>query len=152
MSLEARITNCQAARGFALAGKAIFTLRSAATGARYTFKVRKAKDKAIFFVSCLYGSANESDYAYLGIVDGENCFRVTAKSRFTNDSPQARAFEWTWRRLVTLAELPEAIEFWHEGRCGHCGRLLTVPESIASGIGPECAKKHGRPVFRAEAA
>lgn len=150
--LEARITNCAAARGFALAGKAIFTLRSAATGARYTFKVRQAKDKAIFFVSALYGSANESDYAYLGIIDGDGCFRVTAKSRFSKDSPQAKAFDWTWRRLVNLTELPDGLEFWHEGRCGRCGRLLTVPESIASGIGPECAKKRGGRVFKAEAA
>jgi hypothetical protein len=28
---------------------------------------------------------------------------------------------------------------WHEGRCGRCGRKLTVPESIESGFGPECA-------------
>ena len=32
------------------------------------------------------------------------------------------------------------LEVWHEGRCGRCNRALTVPESIASGIGPECAK------------
>jgi hypothetical protein len=28
----------------------------------------------------------------------------------------------------------------HEGKCGRCGRLLTVPSSIESGIGPECSK------------
>ena len=27
---------------------------------------------------------------------------------------------------------------WHEGRCGRCGRKLTVPESIEAGYGPEC--------------
>ena len=26
----------------------------------------------------------------------------------------------------------------HEGKCGCCGRSLTVPESIKRGIGPEC--------------
>lgn len=29
------------------------------------------------------------------------------------------------------------------GRCGHCGRTLTDPESIAAGIGPICAGKMG---------
>jgi hypothetical protein len=33
------------------------------------------------------------------------------------------------------------VEFWHEGKCCRCGRKLTVPASIASGIGPECATK-----------
>jgi hypothetical protein len=34
--------------------------------------------------------------------------------------------------------LGATLEFWHEGRCGRCGRRLTVPDSIASGYGPEC--------------
>lgn len=34
--------------------------------------------------------------------------------------------------------IPPSLEVWHEGRCGRCGRALTVPESIASGIGPVC--------------
>jgi len=29
----------------------------------------------------------------------------------------------------------------HEGKCGRCGRKLTVPLSIETGIGPECASK-----------
>jgi len=29
---------------------------------------------------------------------------------------------------------------FHEGACGRCGRTLTVPESIASGFGPECIR------------
>jgi hypothetical protein len=36
--------------------------------------------------------------------------------------------------------LPNFIEIWHEGRCGKCGRTLTVPDSIANGLGPECIK------------
>ena len=32
------------------------------------------------------------------------------------------------------------FEMLHEGRCGRCARRLTVPASVASGIGPECAK------------
>ncbi|MGQ4872128.1 MAG: DUF6011 domain-containing protein, partial [Candidatus Thorarchaeota archaeon] len=32
--------------------------------------------------------------------------------------------------------LPEKVRIWHEGKCGRCGRRLTVPESIESGYGP----------------
>ena len=39
------------------------------------------------------------------------------------------------------AALPEGYEARHEGRCARCGRALTVPESIDSGFGPECARK-----------
>jgi hypothetical protein len=34
--------------------------------------------------------------------------------------------------------LGRLLEVWHEGRCGRCGRALTVPESVERGIGPEC--------------
>jgi hypothetical protein len=47
------------------------------------------------------------------------------------------AFAWFWDRLRN-GNLPEQVEVHHEGRCGRCGRALTVPESIESGFGPEC--------------
>ena len=37
------------------------------------------------------------------------------------------------------ASKAETVQVWHEGRCGKCGRKLTVPESLTSGLGPECA-------------
>ena len=37
------------------------------------------------------------------------------------------------------------FEFRHEGRCGRCGRALTVPESIDTGFGPHCAAEMGVP-------
>lgn len=58
------------------------------------------------------------------------------------DDMKARVFAWLWAtRLSTGRELPEQVEVWHEGRCGRCGRRLTVPESISTGFGPECVKK-----------
>jgi hypothetical protein len=39
--------------------------------------------------------------------------------------------------------MPDGVVIWHEGRCGRCGRRLTVPESIESGYGPECIGKIG---------
>ena len=47
----------------------------------------------------------------------------------------------TVAQLATKARIPEHLEIFHEGRCCACGRKLTTPESILSGIGPECAKK-----------
>jgi hypothetical protein len=32
---------------------------------------------------------------------------------------------------------------FHSGRCGICGRVLSDPESVKRGIGPDCAVKYG---------
>jgi hypothetical protein len=141
-----RMNHCDDILRFILAGNAYFTLRSAKTGTRYTFRVSKKKDGDVHFVSTMYGSDNTADYAYLGVIKNGQ-FTLTAKSRFTNDSPQAKAFGWAFDHIMGADRIPDVLEFWHEGRCGRCARLLTVPESIANGIGPECAKR-----FTAEAA
>lgn len=53
---------------------------------------------------------------------------------------KAKVFPWLWQKYVDpVRNLPSQIEVWHEGRCGACGRRLTVPESIANGLGPVCA-------------
>jgi len=60
-------------------------------------------------------------------------------SKLAADDMKVKVFVWLFNRhLSTAKELPEKVEFWHEGRCGDCGRRLTVPESIARGIGPIC--------------
>lgn len=133
------ITNTTQALEFILAGNARFTLKSGATGKRYTFKVSAAKGN-VWFVNSLYGPDNTSDYAYMGIITADKQFRTTAKSRFAADSPQVKAFSWAFAHILQ-GRIPDALEVWHEGCCGRCGRALTVPESIASGIGPECAKR-----------
>jgi hypothetical protein len=47
------------------------------------------------------------------------------------------AMNWVLDHL-SEGEMPPLTEIWHEGRCGRCGRKLTVPDSIAIGIGPDC--------------
>ena len=44
-------------------------------------------------------------------------------------------------RQVLDKELEDYIELWHEGRCGKCGRVLTVPTSISTGFGPDCLRR-----------
>jgi hypothetical protein len=126
---------------FILAGKAIFTLVSQKTGVRYTYRVKKAENKSaawpdLWFVSVLTGPDNMSSYVYIGKIQNGK-FQLTVKSRMSAKSAPVVAFDWTWTRLVA-GVLPEAVEIWHAGRCGRCGKVLTVPTSIESGYGPEC--------------
>jgi hypothetical protein len=131
--------SAEAARDFILAGKATFTLRSKATDARFTFKVTSKDEGKIHFVSLLNGSDNETSYSYLGHIR-QGFYTHGKKSKIGPAAPSAMAMNWTWGKLVR-GGIPETLEIWHEGRCGRCGRKLTVPSSIASGLGPECAQR-----------
>jgi hypothetical protein len=136
-------TNATDAKQYTLAGNATVTLSSQRTGARYTFKVSQAKDrdgtlKAFWFVGLLAGADNESDYQYMGVI-GDDGFRLTAKSKYKADSIPVRAFQFFWR-FVSAEQMPKDMEIRHAGSCGRCGRKLTVPSSIDSGLGPDCLR------------
>jgi hypothetical protein len=125
---------------FALAGNATFTVTSKKTGTRFTFKVRQPNDNTPHFVSLMNGPDNENSYCFLGSIFNNSEYHHGKKSHVGQDAPSAQAFKWVWahRNDPTLTE---KVEVHHEGKCCRCGRKLTVPESIESGIGPECAGK-----------
>lgn len=141
------------AREFMLAGVATVTLVSRVTGVRFTYKIAAPstdtaaggrtvdREAGVRFVKVLTGSDNENDYEFLGtIFVNDGAFRRGKKSRIGGDAPSAVAFAWAWERL-DVGVMPAALEVWHEGQCGRCGRKLTDPTSIASGFGPECRGK-----------
>lgn len=130
------------ARAFVLAGNATVTLQSATTGARFTYKVRASDDGGLHFVSVLTGADNENDFAYLGTIRA-GAFAHGRKAKIGLDAPSARAWAWAWPHLAA-GRVPPALEVYHEGRCGRCNRKLTVPESIVTGFGPECAGRMAR--------
>lgn len=128
---------------FAMAGNARLTLQSDATGARFTYRIRKprraAEGDARRFVEVLTGPDNDADYTYAGMINGDR-FRTTAKSRIGSGAPSFRAMAWAWPHLAA-GRIPPALKVYHEGRCGRCARPLTDPASIERGLGPECAGK-----------
>jgi len=131
-------------KSFVLAGRAVFTV-SNSSGDRYTYQVvhKPGSDRfgPVWFVSLLTGPNNTEDYTYLGILDPEMCVvRLTAKSRFVAGSVSVAVVQWALRHVWTNRSLPDGYAIHHEGKCGRCGRALTVPSSIESGLGPECSK------------
>lgn len=48
---------------------------------------------------------------------------------------------WALWLLEQGKALPEGYEIYHMGRCCRCGKALTVPSSIESGLGPVCQGK-----------
>jgi len=147
--MTAQMTFAPDVLAFVFAGDARFTLVSKQTGTRFTYRVRKSEPdhagRCIWFVSVLTGADNTSNYSYIGTVRPMSAFKWGHKSRISEEAPSVSAFAWFVRLLVRCVEtetveLP-SVEFWHEGRCGRCARALTVPESIASGLGPDCRSK-----------
>lgn len=130
------------ARRFILAGNATFTIVSAKTGSRFTYKIR-AKEieggRTLHFVSVLTGADNEADYTFLGTIFKGKTFKHSPKSHIGVDAPSAKAFAWSFTRI--MADALEGASVHHEGKCGRCGRKLTVPSSIDIGLGPECADR-----------
>lgn len=129
-----------------LAGNSILTFRNSKTNNHLTFKVKKHKDKKLWFVSYLAGSDNTNDFRYLGIIDKDFKtkkfhFHLTKKSACGKDATVYKGFKVIYNWLSENAGFPEDLEVYHEGVCGRCGRRLTVPESIESGFGPVCSTK-----------
>jgi hypothetical protein len=127
-------------------GKTTFTAVFLKTDRRFTFQVRapmnqRDPNRPISFVSVLTGSSNEDDYSYLGFITG-NKYYYGNKSRISREADSSRAWECIWSYISQGKEFPsDRVEIYHEGSCGRCGRKLTVPSSIKSGIGPVCAGK-----------
>jgi hypothetical protein len=130
---------------FVLAGRAVFTVDNG-KGQHYTFKVsHKAAEGSwpeAWFASLLTGPDNTSDYTYLGMINPDLTVKLTRKSPYGPDSQPVKVLGWALRRIVAQS-LPEGYNVHHEGKCGRCGRVLTVPASITSGFGPECIGKIG---------
>lgn len=142
-------TRAQVGRDFVLAGNATLTVQTPDTGHR-TYRVRHKEADGSFpetwFVSLLTGPDNEADYTYLGKLDPYTGQVVpTGKSKWREkDAPYpVRLLNRILARVWTgdhAAFNRYGFYLTHSGKCGRCGRTLTVPASIESGIGPECAK------------
>ena len=126
------IDNRHQIKEYVYGGKGTFTLVSKPTGKRFTYKLKPPAqpDGPVYpiFVTVLTGSDNESQYEYLGSFLPNEGYRHGRKSRIKRDALSVQAISWFLHVLVN-GSLDE-VEFWHEGRCGRCGRKLTVPESI----------------------
>ena len=83
----------------------------------------------------------------MGVIDGRDkdwlpnkTLRATKGSKVRPDALSWKVLEWAMKVVYSGKPFPEGYTLKHSNRCGRCGRMLTVPESITDGIGPECRK------------
>ena len=132
-------------RAFVLAGKAILTLVDTMEDIRYTYRVRKRKDKRsegnVWFVDILVGKNNMSDYKYTCYFKEDLKIKTSQRS-IVKDMKDKRIsmFKSMIAGIDTLPNDISWLKVYNMGTCGRCGKPLTVPSSIESGLGPECVK------------
>lgn len=122
---------------FIFSGKSLFTCLNTKSGNRFTFKVSKHKKSEIYFVKVL---TNPDIYEFIGSIYKDGNFSHSNKSRISRESQSVKVFSYIINHLKSNT-LPEYIEIWHNGKCGMCGKTLTVPQSIETGYGPNCSRR-----------
>lgn len=136
-------------KNFIFAGTSIFTVLNEITGNRFTFRVRKAGwgtsnvKSDIFYVSVLTGSDNNSCYTFLGSYFGgkNQMYRHSPKSKIGFSAVSNKVIDWFFHHYFKNPNAYTTVKVFHSGKCGKCGKKLTTPESIKSGLGPYCGKK-----------
>lgn len=117
---------------------------SSPKGGHRTFEIRtirkgNLKDKRI--LSLLTGPDNTSDYTAFAFVTNEG---INIWRKYAGDN-NFRAFASLIWSLATEGDrspfYARGYRLMLEGRCCVCNRRLTHPDSIATGIGPECGSR-----------
>lgn len=147
-----RMTDVNRIRNFLVAGNATFTIVSRRTGTRFTYNLGcKKSDREVMFLKVLCGP---DKFKFAGCVredhEGRLRYYHSDKAQIARTCDSVAAFDWFLVRLQSHwtngpynNSVHPMLEFWHEGKCGKCNRPLTVPDSIATGLGPDCAAMMG---------
>lgn len=139
---ENTMTDPDAIAAFMLAGHAYFTLTSHKTGEHLTYHIDdfvKPDGSRIHFVKVLSGQ-DGNNYVFLGTIFDGRSYRPSRKSPFGPETASQKAIRWLVEQVLIRRQLPTGVTFQHSGVCGRCGRQLTHPDSISTGLGPECAR------------
>ena len=110
------------------------TVTNPKTGEHRTYKISTVKQGPLAgkrILSYMYGTDNTSEYKGFAFVTEQG---VSLWGKYKGQD----FFEKSARMLANIDKYP--VEVLFATKCRKCNRKLTNPESIISGIGPECAK------------
>lgn len=112
----------------------IITIRNPVTGNHRTVKIKTSSEWDKRWVMLLVDPDNTSDYqSFARVING-----VAVPFRKLDDDS-------FYAKLCDILNDPDKwadrLEFSFAARCIRCNKLLTEPNSIKLGIGPECRRK-----------
>jgi hypothetical protein len=135
-----------------LAGRCTVTINTPDMGHRtykITHKDAEGRFPEAWFVKLLTGPDNTSSFTYMGKLDDfTGQLILTGKSKYAEDSYVVKLFNKVMARVWCddhQAFESKGFTLQHAGTCCRCGRKLTTPASIETGIGPECRKHFAAP-------
>jgi hypothetical protein len=102
-------------------------------------------DARFWVISSMVGNDNVSSYSPFGVIYREGntlAFRWASESTISKSDRCVQAFAKMWASFKN-GVMPSELTFINEGKCGRCGRVLTVPESRSRGQGPVCHSRYG---------
>lgn len=143
---HAGFENAADVRTFLAGGNAKLTLSSAATGNHYTYHIKQGwdhdankRDTSTPFFVYVRNGPDPDDYMYIGFIP-KGTTELAAGKKGCPEAESFNALSWTLGHLANDT-IPDQLTIQHSGSCSMCGRELTVPESIATGLGPVCRAK-----------
>ena len=128
-----------------LAGRARLTITNPAPGRWIKLHMKRLKDKTTgkpgncYFLSIALLGDGDMGYRYAGAFFSDTGNFKPARD-LAQDPNLQRVTDWVLR-AVRNPELLSTCEIEHAGKCCSCGRTLTHPESIGTGLGPECFER-----------
>ena len=135
-----KLQGAETIRNYIFGGRGVVTLKSP-TGVHHSYIFKKPRNEDQFpdDVYFVYALHNGDKLFYVGMI--ENCrFRLTRSSRFLNDTDIVKGARYIMK-MAFIENLNTQMELYHEGVCSVCGRPLTNPKSIETGIGPRCRRR-----------
>lgn len=126
-------------RNYILGGRGVVTLKSP-SGVHHTYAFHRPRNASEFpeDVLFVYALHDRSKLFYVGMIEN-GVFRLTRHSRFLPDTPIVKGAYYIMR--MARQDIDTPMELYHEGMCSVCGRPLTNPKSIKSGVGPKCKNR-----------
>lgn len=136
-----KFNNCKDIFNYCMGGNGILTLQNPNTLVHHMYMFRKPLNSDVYpeDVRFVYAVHDKQKLFYVGMLErGE--FRLTRASRFGDHTDIVRGARYIVRMMTDESCLTK-MDLYHEGVCAVCGRALTNPKSIESGIGPKCRKR-----------
>lgn len=127
-------------RKFIFGGKSLFTILNEDTGNYFTMTFLKREDVEEWDVYVLGNSGYDYFGCYMRLPNGGNMFMESDINHLKDGDRKLNVIQFLLREYLTSQSKYPQVKVFHHGNCGSCGKTLTKPKSIESGIGPVCGK------------